>query len=215
MNTKIKLIYFILLFSCNNKMDKKDIALLDFLDMIESGDIIELNNFLDDYSIEDRAYFLNNKINSVTPLELAVWYNDTNMANFLLSYNVFIDELDLFKRSALMVAIENNNTEVAILLLNKGANPYLKSNYYMGFDPFLLSVKYQNKIIFDYIIKKDIKKDNLLKDRLYDLNLANIIIKDYLNERQDKIYYYFNKVIKNEINKIKNEIQITDRYINY
>ena len=49
------------------------------------------------------------------------------MAEILLQQNAYVDQIDFFERTPLMIAVKNSNIEAVNLLLKNGANHQVKN----------------------------------------------------------------------------------------
>ena len=108
--------------------------------------------------------------------------NDIELVKSLIKSSN-MDYKDKNHKSAIFYAVENSNIEILDLLINNGANVYMKDD--RGFTIFHYVVLSEDKILIDYFfnrkkfnvdiknIKKDVKDINIKDDRI----LLNIIKK--------------------------------------
>ena len=118
--------------------------------------------------------------------------------------NAIIDNTTSF--TALHYAIKFDNKNIIDLLLNMGANPYLKTTD--GTDAYDLSLKYQTNYVFLHTInQKDMANNNL--------KAVNISLEKKVSETESLSRYYLKKIdelgvksnsLRNECSEVKKDL---------
>ena len=140
-----------------------------------------------------------NTANCVTPLYLAIKKGRYNIAKLILEQNVDVNKLSSANThsSALHLAVLNNNVEMVILLIQRGANPMIRDRD--GYTPL------------DYTLDSFIYKANTTRSLAHIvLLLSPITQKNYIQEFGEPIVFF---TLLSTHRKTQNNLTIGQAYL--